>query len=72
MLIKRYPQLSVAAISWEKASNVPMALLGLIYLGVYSIQVIYRTYGELVSGLEIVSLVIWGAFALDVSFRLLA
>jgi voltage-gated potassium channel len=49
-----------------------MALLGLIYLGVYSIQVINRTNVDLVSGLEIISLAIWGAFALDVSFRLLS
>ena len=62
----------MAASSWAKLSNVPMAVLGLIYLAVYSIQVIYKANFELVSSLEIVSLSIWGAFALDVSFRLLA
>jgi len=71
MLVKRYPQLSAAATSWERVSNVPMAVLGVIYLAVYSTQVIQRKDLELVLVLELVSFVIWSIFALDVVFRLL-
>jgi voltage-gated potassium channel len=48
-----------------------MAVLGVIYLAVYSTQVIQRKDLELVLVLELVSFVIWSIFALDVVFRLL-
>lgn len=71
MIASRYPRIAAFGVKWEELSNVPLAVLGLIYLAIYSIQVIYRENAQLVSQLETVSLGIWMIFALDVVLRLL-
>jgi voltage-gated potassium channel len=48
-----------------------MAVLGLLYLAAYSIQVLYRENTVLVYQLEILSIVIWIVFILDVVVRLI-
>ena len=55
--------------SWQEKSNIPLAIIGLVYLAVYSLQVVYSTDAKLVDGLEVVSQVIWGLFAIDVIVR---
>lgn len=56
--------------TWESKSNIPMAVLGVIYLAAYSIQVVYSTNKALVEQLEITSQIIWAIFVVDVLFRL--
>ena len=63
-------KLRAMASTWEVWSTIPLATLGLVYLAVYSIQVLNRENSLLVEQLEIVSQVIWTVFALDVLFRL--
>jgi voltage-gated potassium channel len=48
-----------------------MAVLGVIYLAAYSIQVVYSSNKELVEQLEVASQIIWAVFVLDVIFRLI-
>lgn len=67
----RYPKLIQVGIKWETISNVPMAVLGLIYLAAYSLQVVNRENDTLVGQLEAISLVILVIFAVDVIFRFL-
>ncbi len=57
--------------TWESKSNIPMAVLGVIYLAAYSIQVVYSSNKELVEQLEVASQIIWAVFVLDVIFRLI-
>lgn len=59
------------ASSWQEKSNIPMAIIGLVYLAAYSLQVVYSSNSALVENLEIVSQVIWVLFAVDVAIRLL-
>jgi voltage-gated potassium channel len=49
-----------------------MAVLGLTYLAIYSIQVIYRDNYTLVTQLEVVSISIFVIFTADVVFRFVA
>jgi voltage-gated potassium channel len=56
---------------WEENSNIPMAFLGLLYLGTYTAQVLNRDNTTFVHQLEIVSVVLWVIFAADVVFRLI-
>lgn len=56
---------------WESKSNIPMAVLGVIYLAAYSIQVVNSSNTQLVGQLEVASQIIWGIFVLDVIFRLI-
>ena len=57
------------ASKWEEKSNIPMAFLGLLYLGTYTAQVLNRDNTIFVHQLEIVSVVLWIIFAADVLFR---
>ena len=59
------------ASKWEEKSNIPMAFLGLLYLGTYTAQVLNRDNTIFVHQLEIVSVVLWMIFAADVLFRLI-
>ncbi len=68
MIKPKYIQL---ASKWEEKSNIPMALLGLVYLGTYTAQVLNKDNITLVYQLEIVSFVLWVVFASDVLFRLI-
>jgi voltage-gated potassium channel len=49
-----------------------MAVLGVLYLAIYSLQVVFSSQEALVGQLEVTSNVIWVIFALDVIFRLVA
>jgi voltage-gated potassium channel len=71
MIASRYPKIAAFGAKWDESSNTPLAVLGLIYLATYSIQVVDRKNTLLVSQLEVVSAVIWIIFALDVFLRLL-
>ena len=71
MITDRYPKLVRVGAQWEAISNVPMAVLGLIYLAAYSLQVVNRENDTLVGQLEALSLVILVIFAADVIFRFL-
>lgn len=68
MINPKYAQL---ASKWEEKSNIPMALLGLVYLGTYTAQVLNKDNITLVYQLEIVSVALWVVFAADVLFRLI-
>jgi voltage-gated potassium channel len=59
------------ASKWENKSNIPMAFLGLLYLGTYTAQVLNRDNTNFVQQLEIVSVVLWIIFAADVLYRLI-
>jgi voltage-gated potassium channel len=59
------------ASKWEEKSNIPMALLGLVYLGTYTAQVLNKENLTLVYQLEIVSVALWVVFAADVLIRLI-
>jgi voltage-gated potassium channel len=48
-----------------------MAIVGVVYLADYSIQVLNSTNQHLVDQLEVISQVIWFIFVLDVLFRLI-
>lgn len=62
------PAVTTAANSWTKVSAIPLGILGLAYLAVYSIEVIYSG-----SPLAVVattgSMIIWIIFALDLVLR---
>jgi voltage-gated potassium channel len=72
MIASRFPKLASLGLTWEKASNIPLAVLGIAYLAVYSLQVIYRENIALVSQLELVSITIFLIFTSDVVFRFVA
>jgi voltage-gated potassium channel len=72
MIASRFPKLASIGSRWEKASNTPMAVLGLTYLAIYSIQVMYRDNYTLVTQLEVVSISIFVIFTTDVVFRFVA
>jgi voltage-gated potassium channel len=57
---------------WSSKTNLLMAVLGLLYLAIYSLQVFFSSQEGLVGQLEVASNVIWVIFALDVAFRLVA
>jgi len=59
------------ASKWEEKSNIPMAMLGLVYLGTYTAQVLNKENFTLVYQLEIVSVALWVVFAADVLIRLI-
>jgi hypothetical protein len=65
------PKYAQLASKWEEKSNIPMALLGLVYLGTYTAQVLNKDNITLVFQLEIVSVALWVVFAADVLFRLI-
>lgn len=56
--------------SWKEKSTIPLALLGLLYLVAYSVQVLNDENAQLVAHMEIVSLVIWGIYLTDLVLRL--
>jgi voltage-gated potassium channel len=69
-MINPNSKLAVLVFKWEKTSTIPLAVLGLVYLAAYSFQVLYRDNVLMVYQLEIVSVVIWSIFLLDVVVRL--
>ena len=56
---------------WSEKSSLPLAFVGLVYLAVYSAQVIVTRTSPLQSTFEIVSAGIWVVFAIDLVFRAL-
>lgn len=68
--MNRSSKLNSLTKTWESKSNIPMAVLGVIYLAAYSIQVVYSSNKALVEQLEITSQIIWAIFVVDVVFRL--
>jgi voltage-gated potassium channel len=54
---------------WQSKSDLPLALLGLAYLAVYSIQVVYREHVQIVRVFDVVADGIWIVFALDLVLR---
>ncbi len=54
---------------WEKVSSLPLALLGLIYLGVYAAEVVISLDNVVPPFLTMISSAIWLVFALDVIIR---
>lgn len=71
MILNSNPKLAALVSKWETTSTIPMAVLGLIYLAAYSLQVLYRENAALDYQLEILSIVIWLVFFLDVVVRLI-
>ena len=65
-------QLTGFVSQWEIRTNIPMALLGLVYLACYSAEVVFPDNLQLVSYLEIVSQIIWLIFLLDLIMRFFA
>lgn len=60
--------LKAAANSWGKVSPIPLGILGLAYLGVYSIEVIYSGSPAAVAATT-GSMIIWVIFAADLVLR---
>jgi voltage-gated potassium channel len=71
LFVNRNPKLISLTKRWESKSNIPMAIVGVVYLADYSIQVLNSTNQHLVDQLEVISQVIWFIFVLDVLFRLI-
>ena len=65
------PKMRSIISQWESKSSLPMAFLGVLYLGVYVAQVLNRENVTLVNQLEIASICIWLIFAIDVLLRLI-
>ena len=58
--------------AWISKTNVPLALLGIAYLAIYSVQVIQVSDKVLVSNLERVGNAIWLVFVVDLIFRFIS
>ena len=56
---------------WERWSTVPLAILALLYLGLYSIEVLGHLPPVLFLDFVVVSDVIWGIFIIDFAARFL-
>ncbi len=54
---------------WSQKSSLPLAFVGLVYLGIYSAQVIYPKTAPIQFTFEIVSAIIWVLFAVDLAIR---
>ena len=54
---------------WERWSTVPLAILALLYLGLYSIEVLGHLPPVLFLDFVVVSDVIWGIFVIDFTAR---
>lgn len=61
---------TVVALWWESKSSIPLAILGLLYLAVYSVEVLNVGNLQLVNALEVVSQAIWATFAVDLLIRM--
>jgi voltage-gated potassium channel len=57
---------------WIRVTNIPFAFLGILYLFIYSVEVINSDNEVLVSNLENLSNVIWLVFIVDLLIRFLA
>jgi hypothetical protein len=55
--------------AWTEVTNIPFAALGIAYLGIYSIEVIYASNKVLVSNLEKLGNLIWLVFIFDLIIR---
>lgn len=64
--------LRVYLANWSSRSGWLMAILGLLYLAIYSLQVVFSGEAQMVQSLEVASSVIWGFFALDVLVRVIS
>lgn len=62
--IKLVPKIQTAADYWERVSAVPLGVLGLVYLALYSLEVIYAG-APIASAAVIGSAIIWAIFAFD-------
>ena len=58
--------------SWIEVTNIPFAVLGIAYLGIYSIEVIYASNDALAFNLERLGNLIWLVFILDLLIRFVA
>jgi voltage-gated potassium channel len=56
---------------WERWSTVPLAILALLYLGLYSIEVLGHLPPMLFLDFVVISDVIWGIFIIDFAARFL-
>lgn len=54
---------------WSEKSSLPLAFVGLVYLAVYSAQVISPRTSPLQSIFDLVSTIIWVIFAVDLAIR---
>jgi voltage-gated potassium channel len=55
---------------WEKGVEWPLAAIALIFLAVYSVQVLANPQGQVDAALEAVLLITWAVFAIDYVVRL--
>ena len=56
---------------WERYSTIPLALLALVYLGLYAVEVLGDQSQVVIFDLVFVSDIIWGIFIVDFVTRLL-
>ena len=56
---------------WERYSTIPLALLALVYLGLYAVEVLGDQSQVILFDLILVSDIIWGIFIVDFVTRLL-
>lgn len=56
---------------WERYSTIPLALLALVYLGLYAVEVLGDQSQVILFDLILVSDIIWGIFIVDFVARLL-
>jgi len=69
MLLKLRSKYGPFARKWEQKAVIPMAILALLYLAIYSTQVMYSGNLNLVKTLEYISNIIWIIFAADLAIR---
>lgn len=55
---------------WERHSTIPLALLALVYLGLYAVEVLVDEIQVILFDLILVSDIIWGIFIVDFVARL--
>jgi voltage-gated potassium channel len=56
---------------WEQRTEWPLAAVALVFLSVYSVQVLDRPHGDAARILSAVSWIVWGLFVIDYIARLL-
>lgn len=55
---------------WEKNAERPLAVVAVIFLAAYSIQVLAQPHGALHTALEVGTTIVWAAFLIDYLVRL--
>jgi voltage-gated potassium channel len=55
---------------WERHTEWPLALVAIVFLAMYSVQVLTRPHGEEAHALDVASWIVWSLFVVDYIVRL--